>query len=114
MPYWCGACRKYFSIRTGTVMQSSKVPLRAWVRAIRWMSTSRNGPRGPLYRDLGVTQKTAFLLARAIRETSALPAGKAGDRKRGPGRPRSTTAPLDASAAEIAAAIFKKPGGGAR
>lgn len=26
MPYHCGECREYFSVKTGTVMQSSKVP----------------------------------------------------------------------------------------
>jgi transposase-like protein len=30
MPYHCGDCRKYFSVKTGTVMQSSKVPLQKW------------------------------------------------------------------------------------
>ena len=30
MPYWCTDCRSYFSIRTGTPMANSKVPLRKW------------------------------------------------------------------------------------
>lgn len=28
MPYWCRDCRSYFSVKTGTVMQSSNLPLR--------------------------------------------------------------------------------------
>ena len=28
MPYWCPDCRRYFSVRTGTVFALSKVPLR--------------------------------------------------------------------------------------
>ena len=25
MPYWCGMCRSYFSVKTGTAMQSSNL-----------------------------------------------------------------------------------------
>ena len=28
MPYWCSDCRSYFSVRTGTALERSKVPLR--------------------------------------------------------------------------------------
>ena len=34
MPYWCSDCRSYFSIKTGTPMANSNVPLRKWVIAI--------------------------------------------------------------------------------
>ena len=34
MPYWCSDCRSYFSIRTGTAMANSKVPLHKWAIAI--------------------------------------------------------------------------------
>ena len=34
MPYWCTDCRSYFSVKTGTAMQASKVPLRKWAIAI--------------------------------------------------------------------------------
>ena len=30
MPYWCTDCRSYFSVKTGTAMQRSKIPLRKW------------------------------------------------------------------------------------
>ncbi len=30
-PYWCTDCRKYFSVRVGTVMEASRLPLRKWV-----------------------------------------------------------------------------------
>ena len=33
-PYWCGACRKGFSVRTGTALERSRVPLRKWAIAI--------------------------------------------------------------------------------
>ena len=34
MPYWCPACRRYFSVRIGTAFERSKVPLRKWAYAI--------------------------------------------------------------------------------
>ena len=34
MPYWCSDCRSYFSVKTGTVMQASKLPLRKWAIGI--------------------------------------------------------------------------------
>ena len=69
MPYHCGDCRKYFSVKTGTVMQSSKIGLQKWVIAIYLMSTSLKGVFSmKLHRDLGVTQKTAWFMAQKIRE----------------------------------------------
>ena len=34
MPYRCSDCRSYFSVKTGTVMHMSRLPLRKWVFAI--------------------------------------------------------------------------------
>ena len=34
MPYWCCGCRKYFSVKIGTAMQSSKLSLQVWAIAI--------------------------------------------------------------------------------
>ena len=34
MPYWCTDCRSYFSVKTGTVMQASKLLLRKWAIGI--------------------------------------------------------------------------------
>ena len=69
MPYWCKDCRAYFSVRTGTPMQCSKLPLRKWVAAIHLMTTNLNGVSSmKLHRDLGVTQKTAWLMVHRVRE----------------------------------------------
>ncbi len=43
MPYWCTDCRKYFSVKVETPMQSSKLPLRKWVLAMYMMGTSLKG-----------------------------------------------------------------------
>ena len=69
MPYHCGGCRQYFSVKTGTVMQSSKVALQKWVIAMYLLSISLKGVSSmKLHRDLGVTQKTAWTLAQKIRQ----------------------------------------------
>ena len=74
MPYWCSDCRSYFSIRTGTAMQSSKIPLRKWAIAIYLCLTSLKSVSSmKLHRDLKVTQKTAWFMLHRIREAWATP-----------------------------------------
>ena len=69
MPYHCTTCRKYFSVKTGTVMQSSNLPLRKWVIGFYLMSTNLKGVSSmKLHRDLKVTQKTAWMMAQKIRQ----------------------------------------------
>ena len=70
MPYRCRDCRKHFSVRTGTVLAESRLPLHKWLMAIYMMTTARKGiPSTQMARELGVTQKTAWFLAQRIRET---------------------------------------------
>ena len=40
MPYRCRPCNKTFSVRTGTVLEASRLPLRKWVWAIYLEITS--------------------------------------------------------------------------
>ena len=69
MPYHCGDCRKYFSVRTRTVMRSSKTPLRKWVVAMYLMTTNLKGVSSmKLHRDLGIAQSTAWTMAQKIRQ----------------------------------------------
>ena len=69
MPYRCRDCRKHFSVRTGSVLAESKVPLHTWLMTIYMLSTARKGvPSTQLARELGITQKTAWFLAHRIRE----------------------------------------------
>ncbi|MDE2867527.1 MAG: IS1595 family transposase [Chloroflexota bacterium] len=69
MPYRCRDCRKRFSVRTGTVMERSKLGYRIWAFALYLMTTGIKGTSSmKLSRDLGVTQKTAWHLAHRIRE----------------------------------------------
>ena len=72
MPYRCRDCRKYFSIKTGTLMAGSPLPLRKWVYAIYLDTTSLKGVSSmKLHRDLGITQKTAWHMQQRIREAFA-------------------------------------------
>ena len=69
MPWRCSDCKKYFSVKMGTFMAESKVPLRKWAIAIYLVSTSLKGVSSmKLHRDLEVTQKTAWFMAHRIRE----------------------------------------------
>ena len=72
MPYRCRDCRKYFSVKTGTVMAGSPLPLLKWVYAIYLDTTSLKGVSSmKLHRDLGITQKSAWFMQQRIREAFA-------------------------------------------
>lgn len=70
MPYRCRDCRQHFSVRTGTVLAESRLPLHKWLMAIYMMTTARKGiPSTQMAKELGITQKSAWFLAQRIRET---------------------------------------------
>ena len=70
MPYWCPACRRYFSVRIGTAFERTKVPLRKWAYAIYLEMTSLKGISSmKLHREIEVTQRTAWFMLHRIRET---------------------------------------------
>ncbi len=72
LPYWCGACREYFSVKSHSVMHRSKLPLRVWGMAIYLMTTNLRGVSSmKLARDLGIKQATAWHLAHRIRRAYA-------------------------------------------
>ena len=69
MPYWCTDCRSYFSIKTGTLLEYTQLPLRKWVYAIHLHLTSLKGISSmQLYRDIGISQKTAWHMLQRIRK----------------------------------------------
>ncbi len=72
MPYFCNGCRSYFSVRTGTPLASSNVPLRKWAIAIYLCLTSLKSISSmKLHRDIGVSQPTAWFMLHRIREAWA-------------------------------------------
>jgi transposase-like protein len=61
----CGACRRQFTVRIGTAIEGSHVPLAKWVQAIELVES---GPVNAhqLHRILGVTYRTARMMARRL------------------------------------------------
>ena len=59
---------QFFSAKTGTVMEGSKVGYQDWLIATFLVMTSLKGVSSmKLHRDIGVTQKTAWFLAQRLR-----------------------------------------------
>lgn len=71
MTHRCRDCpkRPFFSLKTGTVMQGSKLGYQIWAITTYLMTTNIKGVSSmKLHRDLSVTQKTAWHLAHRLRE----------------------------------------------
>jgi transposase-like protein len=67
--YFCGDCRKPFTVTVGTVFERSKIPLHKWLLAMQLMCSSKKGMSShQLHRTLGVTYKTAWFMTHRIRE----------------------------------------------
>jgi transposase-like protein len=65
----CYQCRKPFTVKVGTIFESSHIELRVWLQAMFLMSSSKKGiSANQLHRTLGVTLKTAWFLAHRLRE----------------------------------------------
>ena len=70
MPYRCREkeCTLKFSVKTGTVMEGSKIGYQDWIIASFLMMTSLKSVSSmKLHRDLGITQKSAWFLAQRLR-----------------------------------------------
>lgn len=67
--YKCYACKKPFTVRMGTIFESSHVPLRVWLQAMYLMCSSKKGiSTRQLQRTFGCGLKTAWFLGHRIRE----------------------------------------------
>src|SRR5450432_2384619 len=68
----CKACRKDFSITSGTLFAFHKMPLRQYLAAIAIFVNEVKGKSAlALSRDLGCQYKTAFVLSHKLREAMA-------------------------------------------
>lgn len=66
--YFCGACRKQFTVKVGTVFEDSHIPIAKWLMAIFILCSSKKSVSAhQLHRMLGVTYKTAWFMAHRIR-----------------------------------------------
>ncbi len=69
MPFRCRDCRNHFSVRSGTAMERSKIPLRKWAVAIYLTLTSLKSVSSmKLHRDLRITQKSAWFMLHRLRQ----------------------------------------------
>jgi len=65
----CYNCRKPFTVKVGTIFESSHVKMNLWLQAIYLMCASKKGiSANQLHRTLGVTLKTAWFMGHRIRE----------------------------------------------
>lgn len=63
------ACRKQFSVLTGTVFHGSKIPVRIWVFIVFDMVSSKNGISArEIERKYDLTPKSAWFAAHRVRE----------------------------------------------
>jgi transposase-like protein len=65
----CYACRETFTVRMGSIFESSQLKLHLWPQAIYMLSSSKKGiSTRQLQRTLGVGLKTAWFLTHRTRE----------------------------------------------
>lgn len=70
--FQCQACRHQTSLTAGTVMDSTKLPLRIWFLAIFLISQDKTGLSSlALKRHLGVSYRTAWLVHQKVMATMA-------------------------------------------
>lgn len=67
--YKCKDTGKYFNVKTGTLFDDTKIPLRKWFVAIWFITNHKKGISSiQLAKDIGVTQKTAWFMLHRIRK----------------------------------------------
>jgi transposase-like protein len=70
--YYCGECKRQFTVTVGTIFERSKVPLSKWWLAVHLMASSKKGVSAhQLHRMLGVTYPTAWFIEHRIRAAMA-------------------------------------------
>ena len=68
MQYWCKACRRKFSIQTGTLMEASRIPPHKWVQGCYLELTSQCGISSlGLAETLKIHQHSAWTMLNQIR-----------------------------------------------
>ena len=68
-PYRCKDCRYHFSVKTGTLIHSSNLPMKKWLYAMYLTEVNKNGLSSlQLGHELAIAQEAAWRLGRNIRE----------------------------------------------
>ena len=82
--YRCLGCRFDFTVRTGTVMERSKIPLHKWLYSMYLLVTARKGISSmQLAKEIGITQKSAWFVLGRLREACGDLGPEDGDKLRG-------------------------------
>jgi transposase-like protein len=64
----CKACKKQYTVKQGTIMEDSAIPLDKWLCAIWMIANCKNGVSSyEIARALGITQKSGWFLLHRIR-----------------------------------------------
>lgn len=65
----CGACRKKFSVTSGSIFEGAHIPVGKWIYAIHLMCSSKKGvSANQLSRELEITYKSAWFMCHRVRE----------------------------------------------
>lgn len=68
----CKGCKQQFTVRTGTVFEDSRIPLRHWCYAFWRASTSKKGVSAlEIHRQTGLSYKSALFMLHRIRYAMA-------------------------------------------
>ena len=67
--YTCMNCKKQYSVRIGTIFESSRLPLNKWYLAVYLFTSLKKGISShQLSKYLSITQKSAWFMLQRIRE----------------------------------------------
>ncbi|HUB96630.1 MAG TPA: IS1595 family transposase [Stellaceae bacterium] len=68
--FHCNDCAGAFTVTTGTVMESSHIPLNKWALVYRLMTSAKKGISAhQVSRTIGVSYKTAWFMCHRVRES---------------------------------------------
>ncbi len=64
----CNGCKKQFTVKVGTLMEDSPLPLKKWMVAVWLITNAKNGVSScEVGRAIGVCQKTAWFVLHRVR-----------------------------------------------
>ena len=67
--YRCNACQLDFTVRTGTILGRSHIPLHKWLYSMYLLATAQTSISSmQLSREIGVQQRSAWFMLRRLRE----------------------------------------------
>ena len=76
-PFRCRACRYYFSVRKGSILEATNIGLQTWAYAIYLMTTRPKGISAvQLRKDLGISERSAWYMNHKLREGFSNAAGE--------------------------------------